>query len=398
MKADTVKTKIFLAPALPFNKLKKLKSKVLGCLLILAFVVSGCGGSSRKPAAETGVVKLPQTEGRKIYFAYDDPRYDDKGTGRYRYPLSFKNRDGFLDVTRFTVEDGGSNVIFKINCRRPIDRYREDGSTESKNWWLQMIDIYIDKDGKSDSSGTKKADSGYMKALPGRQIQFDGNNGWEKMILVTPNHSRTVEKILEERTSDLDLVHQRKDIIVPHKAYPQGYTFVVYVPKHELGAPQPHWGYQLLMVPYNGANLSYGHFHNQKINKFASDQSYGGGSDFDGNPNVMDILAPSDRAQYRTLSDSYSAPYIGNNRYAKVNFIYGNDRNVKTDSLNASQSSNTKFIDKKQPHTKVITPAERYIAPYQNSAITNSSATNSSATNDGAPIIKQEVHSFEGGF
>ena len=372
------------------------KRLIVACLLAAASIISGCGGSASKPVRETGVVNLPEQSDRNIYFAYEDPRYDDKGTGRYRYPLSFNNREGFMDITRFTVEDGGANVIFTISCRRPIEKYRDDGSTGTKGWWLQMMDIYIDKDG---ASGKK---SGYTKSLPGRQVEFEGKNGWEKCVLVTPTHSRTVEKILEDRTSDMDLVHQRNDIIVPHRVYPQGYTFVVYVPKHEVGTPQPGWGYQVLMVPYSEANLAYGHFQNQKIGKFAGNDTFGGGTDFDGNPNVLDILAPSDKEQYRILSNYYSAPYGGENRYVQVPFVY--DQAVKGSlgpvyshkSGPAETYRSSVMAPPKAPETIDFSSPEK-----NNSGDREKVAAKSTTGSEAQPFVPNnnvKIHSFEGGF
>ena len=385
----------------------KAKRLVMASLLAAASMITGCGGSE-KQAKESGVIRLPEQNGRKVYFAYDDPRYDDNGTGRYRYPLNFNNREGYLDITRFTVEDGGANVIFTINCRRPIERYREDGSTEPKGWWLQMIDIYIDKD------GSESNESGYVKALPGRQIGFKGKSGWEKMVLVTPNHSRTVEKILEDRTSDMDLVHQRKDIIIPHRVYPQGFTFVAYVPKHELGAPKPGWGYQVLMVPYDGSNLSYGHFQNRKISKFASDDKFGGGTDYDGNPNVMDILAPSESAQSRILSNYHSAPYAGDNRVATVDFMYNSQKTLatafKAPGANSPATAYKPFAtgSNKAPTAVSNAPVERTqtYTPSVNNRAPGTSMTpaekyksiTSSENQSPVPNNNLKIHSFEGGF
>jgi len=293
---------------------------VLAALLTTAAaLVAGCSGTgagTQRPQ-ELGVVEAPAPQsGRHVYFAFEDPKDDDKGPGRYQYPLKFNNREGYLDITGFTVEDGGNNVVFTVTVRRPIPLRRdEDGSTEPKGWWLQLMDIYVDKDHRSGS--------GYTRALPGRHVEFESSSAWENVVLVTPNLSRTVEKMLEERTSDMDLVHMRKKILVPHRAYAQGYTFVVYVPKFEIGTPQPGWGYQVLMMGYDETNLSFGQFQNQEVVKFAGQEHFGGGSDFRGDPNVIDMLAPSAAEQYRVLGTYVAAPYAGDDRWATISCVYG---------------------------------------------------------------------------
>ena len=382
------------------------KRKLLAALLSATALLVGCGGPNIRKPRETGVVHVPEKLGRQVYFAFNDPKDDDKGTGRYQYPLKFNNREGYLDITRFTVEDGGQNVIFTITCRRPIPRRREDGSTEPKGWWLQLMDIYIDKD--------HKKDSGYTRSLPGRHVTFAKESAWENVVLLTPNHSRTVQKMLEERTSDMDLVHMRRKIVIPHRAYAQGYTFVAYVPKFEIGTPQPHWGYQVLMSGYREENLAYGQFQNEEVVKFAGQDHFGGGSDYKGDPNVIDMLAASAQEQYKILSNHVSAPYSGDDRWATVKCIYGGSpvKPIITPQKVVS------------PGVKLETPADKYLAEqsewqnpkakpetpaYVPSVVSRPAAVPHEALRKPTPKpvekvqpkvdpIDGKVHSFEGGF
>ena len=381
------------------------KRKLLAALISATVLLVGCGGPNMKKPRDTGVVHVPEKLGRQVYFAFNDPKDDDKGTGRYQYPLKFNNREGYLDITRFTVEDGGQNVIFTITCRRPIPHRRDDGSTEPKGWWLQLMDIYIDKD--------HKKGSGYTQALPGRHVTFAKDSAWENVVLVTPNHSRTVEKMLEERTSDMDLVHMRKKIVIPHRAYAQGYTFVAYVPKYEIGTPDPSWGYQVLMTGYREENLAYGQFQNEEVVKFAGQDLFGGGSDYKGDPNVIDMLATSAAEQYSILSNHVSAPYSGDDRWAEVSCIYGG--NAIAPKIEAQRIVS--------PGVQVETPADKYLAEqsewqkpaakeetraYVPPVVSRPAAvphealsvpTPRSITEEQAkPQTSGQVHSFEGGF
>lgn len=286
----------------------------LAVLAGVAALVSGCTEAT-KQEAPTGLRedRVGQAGGR-VYFSYSDARGDDKGPGTYQYPLSFENREGFLDITDFTVTDGGDNVVFTIGCRRPIPRRRNDGSTEAKGWWLNLIDIYVDKD--------HQRGSGYVRSLPGRNVEFVPESAWEKVVMVTPEASRTVEKLLEERTSDMELVHMRRDVIVPHRAYAEGFTFRVFVPKYDLGTPEPGWGYQVLMLGFNERNLGTGQLQNEDVVKFAQNDLFGGGSDYRGDPNVIDMLAPTAAEQYRILGDHVSKPFTGDDRWAKISCVY----------------------------------------------------------------------------
>lgn len=298
---------------------------LLATLAGLAPLLFGCvGGAS---STRTDPDFLPQfsssSNGRAVYFAANDPRYDDKGPGSYVYPLQYENREGHFDITRFEVLDGGSNVIFVVSVRRPIPRRRPDGSTEHKGWSDHLIDIYIDKD--------HVPNSGNRRALPGRNVDFDAASAWETAILVTPQRSYDIERIIENRTEDLELVRIRNQILVPERAYVDGYSFRISVPKSQLGTPQPGWGYQVLLVPFDNTNLSYGNFYNGQVRRFPDDSHFGGGDDSFGDPNVIDMLASSEREQYRILGNYLSRPYAGDNRYAVVPCIYGQAGQANTE-------------------------------------------------------------------
>ncbi|MBI4872854.1 MAG: hypothetical protein HY814_14975, partial [Candidatus Riflebacteria bacterium] len=88
----------------------------IGLSLLLAGLAccftGGCASSSPPPVYKP--VQGGNEDGHKIYFSMRDPKGDDNGPGFYQYPLSFNNREGFLDIEKFQVEDGGSNVIFRI--------------------------------------------------------------------------------------------------------------------------------------------------------------------------------------------------------------------------------------------------------------------------------------------
>jgi carbohydrate-binding DOMON domain-containing protein len=241
-----------------------------------------------------------------------DPKGDDKGPGRYEYPTSFQGRFGFLDITRFRALDADRFVEFEVEFRRPVARV--DGTTEAKNYWLQLVDIYVDQDGRPGS--------GHTWALPGRNLVFDGSSGWEKVVLVTPGHSRALLQLVRDRSSEQELQQNRHDVIVPERVYPQAYSLKIMVPKADLGGePQPHWGYQVLALGYNPRNLAYRQLQNMQVQRFADEEHFGGGTDYQGDPNVIDLLAPSKEVQYRWLSDYSSHQHREASRLAVVPMV-----------------------------------------------------------------------------
>ncbi len=287
--------------------------------------IPGLGGSAeRKPAgastatdpaapAATAPAATASASGR-ILFDFQDEKGDDRGDGRYEYPTSFQGRFGFLDITRFRVEDAGDFVAMFVEFRRPIPRTRDDGSTEAKGYWLQLVDIYVDRDGKPGSGRTW--------ALPGRNLKFDDASAWDKVVIATPGNARNLELLIRNRTSDLALVDARHDIVIPNRVYAQGYELKLMVAKTDLGGtPEPHWGWQVFAIPYEPGNLAHNQLQNTRVQKFPDEYRFGGGSDEEGDPNVLDLLAPSAEEQYRWLSDHHASPYRGATRFATVPMV-----------------------------------------------------------------------------
>ncbi|MBI3892977.1 MAG: hypothetical protein HY303_15765 [Candidatus Wallbacteria bacterium] len=279
----------------------------------LAFLFAGGCAGTTPPAVYKPQVGSYES-GRKIYFSMRDPRGDDKGPGTYIYPLRFDNREGFFDIEKFQVEDAGAMIDFRITTRRPIQKFRPDGSSEAKGWFLQLMDIYIDKD--------HKPGSGVTRTLPGRFVEFADDSAWEQMILVTPNRSVDVKRLIESRTNDMELVHLKPKIVIPETVFVEGFDFVVQVPKALIGEPQPTWGYQCLMMQFDDRALGNHEFQNAKIYKFPTDTNFGGGSDFFGNPAVLDLLAPTEELQTSWLNAYNPSSNPDDSQLATIHCVY----------------------------------------------------------------------------
>lgn len=323
----------------------RIRKSVMGITLVL--VAAGLAGCDRYEPNQTGVVRVNGNRGDlRMYLEYQDPSFDDKGPGRYTYPLIVEktsqresfgkredgttvthpleeqgtqnfpldNRRGFFDITSFEIIDDGNNIVFEIGTERPIPRFRSDGSSEGKGWFLQLMDIYIDKD--------HKAGSGRTRMLPGRNLEFPPEQGWEQAIMVTPQYQFDLRRLIEQITWDLDFVEMKKDIYIPDVVFVSGYKFRVQVPREIVGDPQPGWGYQVCMMLFDPSNLRYGHFQQGRVQRFAGNNVFGGGDEYEGHPNVLDILAPTPEDQYRAMSQFVSAPNRAENRYAVIQMVY----------------------------------------------------------------------------
>jgi hypothetical protein len=65
------------------------------------------------------------------------------------------------------------------------------------------------------------------------------------------------------------------------------------VDKSQLGAmPTPDWGYQVAMQSNEGFPAK-GDLLTRKVNEFEGQHRFGGGTDYDNDPHVIDILVPA---------------------------------------------------------------------------------------------------------
>jgi len=281
-------------------------------------------------------------------FAYRDSLYDDRGAGSYIYPVSLQNRSGLFDLRDFQVRDLGRMLEISLSFRAPIfqddlnaflgmDDFssqaesgsltqgdlntilsvkEQEGKPLPSNFFHQMIDIYIDMDHRPDSGNTF--------ALPGRNIEFNPGEGWEKVVVIHPGSKRLIDTVATERSEWHELYKARSDILVPRDLKVRQYQIIVRVPKRDFpDTPVDQWGYQVCVMGYDPSNLARNGLFNREVRAFATDGHFGGGSDYEGNPNIIDILSPDKDSQFAVLSRFRSGPYSGEHILAILPMIYG---------------------------------------------------------------------------
>ncbi len=131
----------------------------------------------------------PALSAEEKLFVITDPEKDDHGAGDIRYPLRSQNDlvPGHLDILSFSARNTAEGTFFEVTFarapqkteRRPID----DGGTMMTDvaklgFYTFNVDVYIDTDGKPGSGNTRM--------LPGRNVEVDPANGWEKAVCLTP--------------------------------------------------------------------------------------------------------------------------------------------------------------------------------------------------------------------
>jgi len=246
----------------------------------------------------------------------DDPAHDDNGPGSYTYPTDPAYTKGSFDLRRFELFDRGADVEVRVEVGAPIEDPWNSKSWGGNGFSLQMVQIYIDQD--------HKPGSGETRALPGINVEFDPRSGWEKVIVLSPQPKA---RLLAEAAQKARALKPR--IVIPKKTWAQGKQILALVAKSELGgAPQRGWGYQVIMQSNEGYPDA-GDFLSRKVNEFAGQHRFGGGTDYDCDPHVLDIVvgagaggADEVQKQHEVLGNYKCAPTPAGYKLAVVPMVY----------------------------------------------------------------------------
>ncbi|MDC0710504.1 glucodextranase DOMON-like domain-containing protein [Stigmatella sp. ncwal1] len=220
------------------------------------------------------LVGLPAAAAGKLTFK--DPSGDDNGPGKYVYPTDTVYKKGTFDLTEVTVEKKGDNVEFTATLGANLEDPWKMGSGFS----LQMVFIFIDKDGK--------AGSGHTEGLPGLNIQFAPDSAWEKVVLLSPQAAPRLKAEVGNKASAL-----KDDVVVPSRTKGSGRKLTASVKASELGEGDPsQWGYQVVVQSNEGFPAG-NDLMTRKVNEYEGQHRFGGGHDGECDPHVIDTLAGS---------------------------------------------------------------------------------------------------------
>jgi len=210
--------------------------------------------------------------------SFKDPTGDDDGPGTYVYPTDAVYAPGSFDLTGFSVEVKGSDAVFTVEFRTRIG-----DPWDSKSWSppgngfsLQFVQVYIDQDHKSGS--------GFRDALPGINARFRPESAWEKVVLISPQGRQRLESEVATKAGPL-----KTGVVIPKSVRVQGRSLVATVPLKDLGGAPAGWGYGVL-VQSNEGYPSAKDLLTRKVNEIAGAHRFGGGSDWDCDPHVIDLL------------------------------------------------------------------------------------------------------------
>ncbi|MDY7227582.1 glucodextranase DOMON-like domain-containing protein [Hyalangium rubrum] len=223
------------------------------------------------------LLSLPALADSKVTFK--DPSGDDNGPGTYKYPTDTVYKKGSFDLTEFTAEKKGNKIDFTAS----LGANMEDPWRMGKGFATQMVFIFIDTDGKEGS--------GHTEGLPGLNIQFAPANGWEKVVILSPQEPARVKKEVETKAASL-----KGDIIVPARTKGAGRKISGTVDDPTLQGDPTQWLYQVVVQSNEGFPAG-SDLMTRKVNEYEGQHRFGGGNDGECDPHVLDLLAGSGKGE-----------------------------------------------------------------------------------------------------
>ncbi|MGE5233714.1 MAG: glucodextranase DOMON-like domain-containing protein [Acidobacteriota bacterium] len=204
--------------------------------------------------------------------AFKDPTGDDNGPGTYTYPTDTVYKPGSFDLTGLTVTEKGGKVTFDVGVNSTL----EDPWRMGTGFSVQMVFVFV----KTGTAG------GNTKGIPGTNVQFAADSGWDKCVILSPQGASRVKAEVDSKAADL-----KSSIVIPTRVKGSGRTISATVDKKELGdGDVTKWGYQVIMQSNEGFPDAKDLL-TRKVNEFEGQHRFGGGNDGDCDPHVMDILA-----------------------------------------------------------------------------------------------------------
>ncbi|MFY0571720.1 glucodextranase DOMON-like domain-containing protein [Archangium lansingense] len=217
------------------------------------------------------LLSAPALAANKVSFK--DPTGDDNGPGKYSYPTDVVYKRGSFDLTDFTFEKKGNKADITLGFNTTL----EDPWKTTSGFSVQMVFIFIDTDGKEGSGSTD--------SLPGLNVKFAPNNGWEKVIVISPQNSARVKAEVGSKAGAA-----KDNVLVPTRTKGSGRKVSATVDLAGLEGDPSQWGFQVL-VQSNEGFPSGNDLLTRKVNEYEGQHRFGGGNDGDCDPHVMDMLA-----------------------------------------------------------------------------------------------------------
>ena len=133
---------------------------------------------------------------------------------------------------------------------------------------------------------------GFTQGLPGLQVQFAPADAWDRCIILSPEPAARVRAEVEAKAAAM-----KDAIVIPARVKGSGHAISATIDRKALGPGDPtDWGYQVVIAssdPYPAADSLLV----RKVTETESQHRFGGASDGDCAPNVLDVLAGDGEAK-----------------------------------------------------------------------------------------------------
>ncbi len=218
-----------------------------------------------------------------------DPKNDDFGPGEYVYPTDAVYTPGSFDLTKFKFEVKGDNA--EIDCT--MGAKLEDPWRMGGGFSVQMIFVLIDN-----------APGGFTETPPGLNVAVDESTAWDVCVVLSPQTMARVQQEVDAKAGAM-----ASSIIVPGRVRGKRSSINAKFKAETLGGTgdPSEWKYQVLVQSNEGFPAG-GDLLTRKVNEYEGQHRFGGGTDFDCDPHVMDILGDhAQLAEYKCEPDGTTA-------------------------------------------------------------------------------------------
>jgi len=216
-----------------------------------------------------------------------DAKGDDNGPGEYIYPTDAVYGGGSFDITKFEVADKGDKLEFELTMAAKLeDPWRMGGGFS-----VQMAFILIDN-----------APGGFTTTPPGLNVMVDESTAWDVCVIVSPQTLARVQQEIEAKGGDM-----ASGLVVPKRVKGRRSSISATVDKADLGEGSiKDWKFEVLMQSNEGFPAG-GDLLTRKVNEFEGQHRFGGGTDYDCDPHVVDILGDHAQLKYECNDDGSPA-------------------------------------------------------------------------------------------
>jgi carbohydrate-binding DOMON domain-containing protein len=206
----------------------------------------------------------------------DDPRGDDCGPctdkWSYVYPTDAVYEAGSFDLTEFKMKQKKDKYSFEVTLASKLD----DPWRMGNGFSVQMVFVFIDFD--------HAAGSGYTEVPPGLNFMFAEEDAWDACVILSPQGKSRVLQEIEAKAAAMS-----EHLYVPDRTRGSRSTISGDVKLEGATGDPMSWGYQVVVQSNEGFPAG-GDLLTRKVNEFEGQHRFGGGTDYDCDPHVMDIL------------------------------------------------------------------------------------------------------------